>query len=258
MPNYSVIDSPQIVNMMFYPRQAYTPVPKNAFDMKVAVDNNVEVALRWHILGPDQPSVLFFHGNGEVIYDYDMVAPLFKDAGVNLILADYRGYGASGGAPSFKNVVHDAQVILKSVQQELGKRGFRQELWFMGRSLGSLSALELAANYPDQAKGLIIESGFANVANIMRHLGFFPAEVNTERFDQECIDMVKRINMPTLIIHGDRDQIVPYGEAQDMYDNLASAEKKMITINNAGHNDIMYIGIREYFTELEYFIRGDQ
>jgi pimeloyl-ACP methyl ester carboxylesterase len=253
-----VIDSPAIVNMMFYPRTAFTPLPMNAFDMRVAVDNNVEIALRWHILGPDKPSILFFHGTGEVIYDYDTVSPLFKDSGSNLILADYRGYGSSGGTPSFKNVVHDAQVILRSVQQELDKRGFLKELWIMGRSLGSLSALELAANYPDQAKGLIIESGFANVTKVMKHLGFFPEGIPLERFDQECIDMVKRITIPTLIIHGDIDQIVPYEEALDIYNNLGSAEKKMITITHAGHNDIMYVGLREYFTELESFIKGDK
>ena len=141
MPDYSVLDIPPLLNIMFHPRKGYSPCPKNAFDLVVPVGDGVEIGARFHIKGEGRPSVLFFHGNGEVIYDYDDIAPLYNDMGLNLILADYRGYGTSGGAPSFTNACQDAKSILFSVKKELTKRSFSSGLWIMGRSLGSLSAL---------------------------------------------------------------------------------------------------------------------
>jgi len=123
----------------------------------------------------------------------------------------------------------------------------------MGRSLGSVSALEVAAHYPDQIKGLIIESGFSNVLNVMRQWSDTLKEISLPQFDQGCLDMVKSITVPTLLLHGDEDEIVPYREAVDIYENLGSPDKKMITISGAGHNDIMYVGMRQYFQAVADF-----
>lgn len=258
MPDYSVLDIPQILSVMFHPRKGYSPCPRNASDLIVPVSDGIAIAARFHIMGEAQPSVLFFHGNGEVIYDYDDIAPLYNDAGLNLILADYRGYGTSGGVPSFTNVCKDAKSILLSVKKELTKRNFSGGLWVMGRSLGSLSALELAAFCPDEIKGVIIESGFANAARVMKRWYSFPKEIPLQQFDQECLDLVKSITIPTLVLHGDADQLVPYQEATDLYNNLGSVNKKMITISDAGHNDIMYVGIKQkqYFQEIASFINN--
>jgi pimeloyl-ACP methyl ester carboxylesterase len=253
MQDYSAIDIPSILNMIFYPRKAYRPCPVNAFDLMTPVDEGVEVAARFYTKGVNQPVIFYFHGNGEVIYDYDDIASLYNNLGINLILADYRGYGASGGAPSFTNVCQDAKVIFKSVKNELAHRGYLGGLWIMGRSLGSVSALELAAHCQDQIKGLIIESGFANVLHVMKQWSSALKEISLPQFDQECLNMVKSITIPTLLLHGDRDEIVPFLEAVDMYENLGSVDKKMITIPNAGHNDIMYVGLQQYFGAIADF-----
>jgi len=189
-----------------------------------------------------------------VIYDYDNIAPAYNNLGINLILADYRGYGSSGGSPSFTNACQDAKVIFNSVKDELNKLGYLNKLWIMGRSLGSISALELAVLYPNQIEGLIIESGFANVVRVMKSLGIFPKEISTARFDQECLDMLKSITLPALVLHGSEDEIAPHQEAVYMYENLGSLNKKMITIPHAGHNDIMYLGLKKYFEAIKDFV----
>ena len=254
MPDYSILDVPSIAGTMFYPRKAYSPCPGNAFDLMMPVAEGVEVAVRFYPQDVKQPAILYFHGNGEVIYDYDDIAPIYNRLGINLILADYRGYGSSGGTPNFTAVCQDAKVILTSVKEELARRGFRSELWIMGRSLGSLSALELAASCPDRIKGLIIESGFANVARIMKNSGRIPKGTPLTQFDQECLHMVKSITVPTLILHGAEDQLVPYREAEDLYENLGSADKKLVAIPRAGHNDIMFVGMKQYFGEIVAFL----
>ena len=256
MPDYSLIDLPHILQMVFYPRDEYTPCPKNSFDIAVPMEDGVEVFTRFYMKDLKQPSILYFHGNGEVIYDYDDVAPLYNALGVNLIVADYRGYGSSGGYPTFTDVCKDAKVIFNVVKGELAQREYSGKLWLMGRSLGSLSALEIAFHYQDKIEGLILESGFSNVARLINNFFGLPENFPVQQFDQDCLDMLKSITLPALILHGDMDHIVPYKEGLYIHENLSSTEKKMITISNAGHNDIMYMGMKkkQYFEPIKDFI----
>ena len=103
-------------------------------------------------------------------------------------------------------------------------------------------------------EGLIISSGFANILNLLKHLQII-GEVSFPQFDQECVDMVKNITVPTLVIHGGRDQIAPYQEALSLYENLGSSNKKIITISDADHNDIMNVGFNQYFGAITEFIK---
>jgi pimeloyl-ACP methyl ester carboxylesterase len=255
MPNYTVLDAPAIVNMIFFPRRDYSPSPEGAFDFSVPVAEGVDIISRFYAAGESQPVIIYFHGNGETIYDYDGVAPVYNSLGMNLAVADYRGYGNSGGEPTFSDVCQDARKILDAVRGEMSKRGFFGDLWLMGRSLGSMSALELAAACPEQVRGLIIESGFSNVARVMKQWGRLPVAAPLDHFDQECLDMVRGITMPVLILHGSADQVVPYREAVELHQNLGSAAKKLVTIVNAGHNDIRYVGMKQYFREIVEFVK---
>ena len=196
----------------------------------------------------------FFHGNGEVVSDYDAIAPLYHQKGLNLIVADYRGYGSSGGSPTLTDLIRDAHILLKGTQEELSRRGARQDLWVMGRSLGSISALELAYFYPDLLRGLIIESGFPSVVSIIEHLEI-PAEgVDLKAIHQECLRRIEKISVPSLIIHGEMDTLVPLSEARTIYEHLGTKSKELLVIPSASHNDLLYVGPREYFDALGRFV----
>ena len=116
----------------------------------------------------------------------------------------------------------DAQAIFEAVKKELIRRGFSNSLWIMGRSLGSISALELAYRYPDSIRGLIIESGFCSVVRIIRHLNIPAPGIDLEKIDQECVEMIRKISVPALVMHGERDTLVPVKEAKDLYQELGS------------------------------------
>ena len=209
MPNYSLIDQPSTLMYIFYPREDSTLCPENAFDLLAPVDDHVSIHCRFYIGNQKWPWILFFHGNGEVVSDYDEIAPVYHQRRLNLVVADYRGYGNSNGVPTLTDLVQDAHAILREIKKELSKRGLRSDLWIMGRSLGSISAFELAYRYQDAIRGLIIESGFSSVVRIIMHLGVPIHEVNLEKIDQECLEMIHKIFIPTLIIHGERDTLVP-------------------------------------------------
>jgi alpha-beta hydrolase superfamily lysophospholipase len=200
------------------------------------------------------PWVLFFHGNGEVVSDYDEISPFYYQKKINLVVTDYRGYGTSTGVPTLTDLVQDAHLILKGVTEELARRSLKKDLWVMGRSLGSISALELAYRNQQQMKGLIIESGFPSVVKIMLHLGFPASGLGLERIDQECMKSLRKIFLPALIIHGEHDTLVPVQNAKDIYESLGSQDKRLLVIPSATHNDIMLVGFKDYFKSIQEFI----
>jgi alpha-beta hydrolase superfamily lysophospholipase len=254
MPDYALLDNTDTMMYIFYPRNDSTPCPKDAFDLAIPVDAQVSITCRFYARDPQGSWILFFHGNGEVVSDYDDIAPLYHQRGLNLIVADYRGYGTSGGSPTLTHLVQDSHVLIQGAREELARRGWRKDLWIMGRSLGSISSLELTYHHQDHLRGLIIESGFPSVVSIIKHLGI-PAEgVDLEGIHRECLRRIEKMTLPSLIIHGEADTLVPLSEARTIYEHLGSKEKNLLVIPRAGHNDLLYVGLREYFDALGKFV----
>ncbi|MDD5095347.1 MAG: alpha/beta hydrolase [Dehalococcoidia bacterium] len=253
-PDYSILDDPLILGFAFYPRQDCTPTPPDATDHMVPVDEGVSVFCRFYAIERKSPTILYFHGNGEVVCDYDDVAPIYSRIGINLFVADYRGYGRSGGQPTFSATVSDAHVVFKYFMKTLASGDYTGPVFVMGRSLGSISAIELASAYPETIKGLILESGFASFARLFRHMSFPMGIHGLDDLERAGMEMVRRIRMPALIIHGEYDSLIPHSEAVLCYENLGSENKRLVTIPKADHNDILMAGIEQYFEAIGNFI----
>ena len=252
--DYSSLDQPHILMFVFHPREERTSPPANATDHFVTVDKGISISCRFYISSQSAPSILYFHGNGEVVYDHDEIAPLYNRMNINLFVADYRGYGQSGGSPSFANTVSDAHVIFNYFHDMLHTNGYSGPLFVMGRSLGSLPAVELASSYPRLINGLIIESGFASTSRLLTLL--IPISLSSGLADMEkaSLDRIRSIMIPILLLHGEHDEIIPHEQAEAFYANVGSPDKKLLTITGAGHNDIMITGMAEYFSAIREFV----
>jgi len=198
--------------------------------------------------------MLFFHGNGEVACDYDGIAPLYQRLGINLFVADYRGYGASGGSPSFSSMLTDAHAIFRYSQGVLRDGGFADRIFVTGRSLGSASALVLASSYQDQVRGLIVESGVASAARLPEHLGLPVDRSALEGAEAAGLAMIRSLRLPVLIIHGEADWLLPPEEALVFHNEAGSEDKRLVLIPGAGHNDILLRGAEQYFSAITEFV----
>jgi len=252
--DYSLLDQPHILGFVFYPREDYTSPPRNAVDYSVPVEKDVAIVCRFYPSNKAAPSLLYFHGNGEVVFDYDEIAILYNRIGINLFVADYRGYGQSGGRPSFASTIADAHVVFEYFRDTLKASGYTGPLFVMGRSLGSLSAVELAVSYPEELKGLIIESGFASAGKLLMYLGTLVSFPRLEEFEKANLDKIRSITMPMLIIHGEWDELIPFEQAEVFYQNTGSRDKRLLPIPQAGHNDIMLVGMEQYFQAIKEFV----
>lgn len=252
--DYSALDVPEVLLRLFHPRPESPPsgVSTAGQDLLIPVADDVVVGGRFHPSAPAAPTLLFFHGNGEIVADYDELAPLFLRQGVNFFPVDYRGYGRSTGSPTVSAMMRDCHEIFAFAQAWLPQQGYTGPLLVMGRSLGSASALELAASYPDQISGLIVESGFAFAGPLLQLLG-----VNLEAigFQEKTgfgnVDKIKSYPGPTLIIHAEHDHIIPFHDGQALYDASAARDKTLLKIPQADHNDILLQGFAEYMAAIK-------
>jgi pimeloyl-ACP methyl ester carboxylesterase len=249
--DYSALDRPDISMNAFYPRRNWTSTPSGAQDFAIPVADDVTLSCRFFPAGQAQPNILFFYGNGETAADYDNIAPIYNQVGVNFFVADYRGYGNSGGLPYFSLMLSDAHKVRKELGKVLDAAGFTGGVFVMGRSMGRHAAFELAANSPEGAlKGVIIESGRPILGNFCHGL-----DPNTaEGLEAGYRAKVASISLPALVIHGEVDTLAPVEQAREMYESFASEQKRILTIPGAGHNDLLYRGINEYFTAIREFV----
>ena len=249
--DYSVLDRPEISMNSFYPRRNWTPTPTGAQDFAIPVAGDISLSCRFFPVAQAQPTILFFYGNGETAADYDNIAPIYNQVGVNFFVADYRGYGNSGGLPTFSAMVADAHLVREEVGRILEAGEFTGDVFVMGRSMGRHAAFELAANNPEGAlKGVIIESGRPILGNFSH--GLDPA--TAEELEAGYRAKVASINLPALVIHGEVDTLAPVEQAREMYESFASEQKRILTIPGAGHNDLLYRGINEYFMAIRDFV----
>lgn len=249
-PEYSLLDKqPMLAHYLLFPRSDHTPPPDGAYDLSFAVgeDEVAKVNCRFYPKDSDWPWLLYFHGNGEVAPDYDYIYKMYHNSKLNLVVADYRGYGKSSGVPTFENLVKDAHQIFPQVKEELARRGYNPDLWVMGRSLGSMPALDLAALRQGEIRGLIIESGFASAVRLVKRWGL-PADLDKLLpLEEQCLDMIGSIHLPALVMHGERDSLVAVEEGRLLFDTLGSKEKRWLPIAEADHNDIMLVDSKRYF-----------
>ncbi len=254
---YAPLDVPEVLLRLFHPRPELSSAgaPTDAQDLLIPVAGNVAVGARFHPAAATSPTILFFHGNGEIVADYDELAPFYQRQGVNFFPVDYRGYGRSTGDPTVGAMMRDCHEIFGFVRQWLPEMGYPGPLVVMGRSLGSASALELAAAYPDQVAALIVESGFAYAGPLLQLLGVNLAAIGfKETTGFRNIDKIRNYPGPILIIHAEHDHIIPMSDGQALYDAATAVDKTLLKIPHANHNDILFQGFAAYMAAIQTLV----
>jgi len=250
------MDRQEIPERLFFPRRELPEEARPAIGMAlmVRVAEDISIGCRFYPAAIGGPSLLYFHGNGEIAADYDYVAPLYQERGINLFVADYRGYGASDGRPGCAALIADSHPLFKGFLSFLRDQGYQGDLFVMGRSLGSAPAIEVAYHYQQGLKGLIVESGFADQRNQLARLGvshFFEDPEKVIGFGNHI--KIRHIRIPTLIIHGEEDDIIPVEEGRGLLALSGALEKKSLFVAGAGHNDLLDRALDRYMGTVASF-----
>lgn len=250
------LDQPAVAGRIFYPRpDSGEPGPPGSRDLAIPVADGVTLHARLHPAADGAPLVVLFHGNGELVADYDDLAGPYRELGAALLVVDYRGYGRSNGAPLPSALVDDADKVLDFVRDELTRNG-NPPVVVLGRSLGSAPAIHLAATRGDELAGLIVESGFARTLPLLELVGVPVERLGlTEEDGFSNREAMRRVRIPTLLLHADEDDIIPYEDAELNFAACGAADKRLVKIAGAGHNSIMAYGGRTYWGAVAEMVR---
>ncbi|MCW5200881.1 alpha/beta hydrolase, partial [Desulfobulbus sp. F4] len=235
-----IMNRPEVQRVLFRPRAAArTALPPGAADIDIEVAPGIAIGCRLFTVDKAAPTILFFHGNGEIVADYDDIGPLYMEAGLNFLVVDYRGYGWSGGSPSFANLLADSHVLYDQLKHYLHTNGYGPALFLMGRSLGSAAAIELAAERNEEISGLIIESGFALTLPLAETLGLgdmLKDVTVTEEQTFNNVGKISKVTKPTFLLHGQKDTLIPLWQAEKLHAESGARNKELQVVPGADHN----------------------
>lgn len=198
--------------------------------------------------GADKPVLLYFHGNGGgVDLRVPRVLPLIE-RGYGVLLAEYRGYSGNPGKPSERGFYADAEAYYSWLLEQGIAEG---RIVLYGESIGSGPATYLASKHGD-ARGLILDAPFTSLTDIARRQMFFVPVGLLLRDRYPNIDRIDAIDMPLLVMHGERDMIVPTRYGVRLFE--AAAEPKTLRLfPEGGHSDLYYHGAGQAVLE---FLEG--
>ncbi|MCV4341571.1 alpha/beta hydrolase [Pseudomonas capsici] len=217
----------------------------------------------WPATRKDAPAILYLHGSR-----WNLTGQLFRieqlrGLGFSILAIDYRGFGQSmGQLPSEDTVYEDARIAwdrLKQLQPDPQRR------LIYGHSLGGAVAVDLAAELgrearkdetPTQARGLIIESTFTNLADVAAAIANTSLPVRwllSQKFDS--LDKIADIHMPVLIVHGTDDRYVPARFSEELFE-AAQEPKSLLLVPGGTHNNSMRLGRQAYSQAIQTLLKA--
>lgn len=243
-------------NSMFFParfplgdwdRSGYTLEPR---DVHFTTRDNVRLH-GWLIRAPapDAPLIVWFHGNAGNITDRAPIAEQLARHGASVLLFDWRGYGRSEGEPSENALLDDATAAYQFATMQANPR----DIVLYGESLGGPYAAYVAMNHG--ARCVVIENSFPSLRALGNAL-YFPLPLGW--LVPRALATVRWLNaakIPVLVMHGRRDDTIPFRLGQELYDDLR-VPKQFFVSEKASHSEIPAVEGELYYETVIRFIRS--
>jgi pimeloyl-ACP methyl ester carboxylesterase len=246
----SILDHPLISDRYFFPRR------EGLLDPFMVDSGGVQLACCHYAPHPDAKTIVYFHGNGEVVADcVEFFAEPFTRLGLNVFFAEYRGYGMSTGQPSLAAMLDDVPRIIRALDIP------QNRVVLFGRSVGSIYALHATSHFPNVA-GLVIESGVADpLERLLLRVAPEELGVTRERLQSEVDALLNHRKLlegfrrPALFMHTRHDGLIDVSHADRNHD-WAGGPKKLVVFERGDHNMIFTANMKAYLKELQEFVES--
>lgn len=231
------------------PRRSHPPTLEGARLERIASAGRTVYAL--YVPARDgAPTIVHFHGNGEDLVDQVPLARLFRRSGLGFFAIEYPGYGlARDTATSEAWIYADADAALARLR-ELGVPA--QSTVLQGMSLGTGVAVEMALR--GHGSRLVLLAPYTSMVDMARRVApFLPARwILRDRYDTAA--KAPRVDLPTLVIHGTRDEVIPVEMGKRVSALLPSS--RLVLVEGGGHNDLWSLHQGRVAAEIIGFSRG--
>lgn len=234
--------------IMFVNQRSFLYVPYKIFpnptligvgDMQVievtTADNLKLKALYKAPATPSMPVIVLLHGNGGSIAIRGYRAREFIDnGGYGYLLAEYRGYAGNPGKPSEQGLYDDARAYMKWLTAD--QKIPQNQIVLYGESLGTGIATQMALEYAG-VRALVLEAPYTTMQAVaQKHMFWLPAYLLIrDRYNN--IDKIQGVKAPLLVLHGAKDNIVPFKQGTKVFQN-AKTDKRFEAFSEGGHNDL--------------------
>jgi pimeloyl-ACP methyl ester carboxylesterase len=191
--------------------------------------------------------IFYLHGNGGSLERWGEVAPVYLDSNYDVFLLDYRGYGKSEGA-----IKSEAQLFndVQTAYSEMLKLYDEAQIIVLGYSIGTGPAAKVAST--NNPKLLILQSPYYSLTDVVNHtIPYIPSFLL--KYKLETYRYVKDCSMPIVLIHGDRDEVIPYSQSLKLRPLLKESDI-LITLEGQPHNGMTFNP--EYVKEIQKVLVG--
>jgi fermentation-respiration switch protein FrsA (DUF1100 family) len=196
--------------------------------------------------------ILVSHGNGGNIAIRPSLLACILQSGCSVFIYDYCGYGKSQGLPDLQNIVAAGECAYRYL---IDQQGFKpEEIIVYGESLGAAVSACLAERC--RTGGLIIQSGFTSLYTIaLEKIPFFAIypRILFPAADFDTANRVAKVQVPSLIIHGTLDEVVPVHHGEEIF-AAACQPKSILILKGAHHTDISELYRRQFVDALRQFV----
>lgn len=176
--------------------------------------------------------ILYLHSNAEDIGKcYSFCTVMREQFQVHVLAVEYPGYGICPGGPATADTVtENAFAVFRFIREVL--KWPTDSIKIFGRSIGTGPAIALAVQY--KVSGLILITPFLSIKDLLRDtVGTVVSYIVEERFPSK--DRVHLIRSPVLIIHGQKDTLIPCHHGIQLYE-LCRGRKLLVCPEIMQHN----------------------
>lgn len=199
---------------------------------KVRSARGDEIALVHLPASDGMPTLLYSHGNAEDLAGALEATETWHQAGCGVMAYDYPGYGHSSGRPTEESCNAAIEAAWRHLVET--RKVSPSSIVLVGRSVGAGPAVRLATR--EQPAGLLLVSPFTSAFRVQIPFPLFPGD----RFPN--LKLMPRVGCPLLVIHGERDSIVPPAHGRRLVDAHRGPDKSFVGIPGCGHNDLSFEG----------------
>lgn len=207
-----------------------------------------------------------YRGDGASI-----ISPIkrMKKAGYNLLIPDLRGHGFSEG--DYIGMGWDDRLDILQWIDYILQINKQAKIVLYGVSMGAATVMDVSGEkLPSQVKAIIEDCGYTSVWDIFKahidmnqyeseialHMASFVTKIRAGYFleDVNPLRQVKKSITPTLFIHGDQDNFVPFSMLDELY-QAANCQKEKLVIEGAGHANSCSVDSKLYYETVIQFIQ---
>lgn len=229
--------------------------------------------IKGHILHPDNPNgcvVIACHGaRSSAMGEFCFMIPHLYKLGYTLVLPEHRGCGISDGKYMGYGT-HESEDGMRWL--DYTQNNFKNyDVFLLGVSMGAATVLMMSNKVKDtNVRGIIADCSYTSAWDELSyqlktsfHLPAFPLLYICDLYcrlfahysfkDASPVDCVKKSSVPTLFIHGENDDFVPYYMQKILYDRC-SAPKDILSVSGAVHARSCYTAPELYINKINNFM----